>query len=343
MSFIDFRSDTTTKPSLRMRQAMFEAEVGDDVYQDDPTVHKLEELAAQMIGMDSALFVASGTMGNQLAIMTHTNRGDEIITGYEHHIVVHEVGAMAVLSGVNVRAIHPTLQTPDDFVHGIRTTNIHFPRTSLVCLENALSNGTVIPIEPFQQCIQTAKAHNLLVHVDGARIFNATTALHVDVKDLIKGTDSIMMCLSKGLGAPVGSILAGSYEFIERARKNRKMLGGGWRQAGVIAAAGIVALTEMTMRLNVDHEHAKLLYTLLKEVDGIMIKDSEPDINMVFFQFETTINDQAYVDYLKKHNMIINPPSNGEYRVITHVDIQTTDIHLFIQKTNEFIKKNRNV
>lgn len=342
MSFIDFRSDTTTKPNHTMRVAMFEAEVGDDVYRDDPTILQLEALAAQITGMESALFVASGTMGNQLAIMSHTQRGDEIITGYEHHIVIHEVGAMAVLSGVNVRAIHPTMEHPEDIVNSIRATNIHFPRTSLVCLENALSNGTVVSIESFQKCIHTAKEHNLLVHVDGARIFNAATALNMDVKDLIKGTDSIMMCLSKGLGAPVGSILAGSSEFIERARKNRKMLGGGWRQAGILAAAGIVALSEMTHRLDVDHQHAKLLYTLLEANKNIQLVGSTPQINMVFFQFDCMIDDGDYVDYLKEHNMLINPSSGGVYRVITHIDIQTDHIHKFTQITNEYIKKNRN-
>jgi threonine aldolase len=343
MSFIDFRSDTTTKPSQKMRAAMFEAEVGDDVYQDDPTVLKLEALAAQITGMESALFVASGTMGNQLAIMTHTQRGDEIITGYEHHIVAHEVGAMAILSGVNVKAIIPTIQNPDDIVQGIRSINIHFPRTSLVCLENALSNGTVISVESFGACIQTAKAHNLLVHIDGARIFNAATALNVEVKDLIKGTDSIMMCLSKGLGAPVGSILAGSHDFVERARKNRKILGGGWRQAGILAAAGIIALTEMSKRLDVDHQNAMLLYSLLKETEGIILSINPPAINMVFFDFDTPVDTHAYLSYLKDHKMLINPPEDGLYRIMTHVDIQADDIHRFVEKTVEFLNKSRNI
>jgi threonine aldolase len=343
MKLIDFRSDTTTLPTQKMREAMFEAVVGDDVYRDDPTVLKLEALAAQRLGMKAAMFVVSGTMGNQLAIMSHTQRGDEIITGYEHHIVVHEVGAMAVLSGVNVHATVPTIRQPDDIIRGIREKNIHFPRTSLVCLENALSNGEVISKESFNLCIQIAKQHNLLVHVDGARIFNAAKALHVEAKELVQGADSVMFCLSKGLGAPVGSILAGSFEFIEIARKNRKLIGGGWRQAGILAAAGIVALTEMIDRLEVDHQNATLLYSLLKETVGISLEGSTPDINMVFFYFDSPIDDESYLDYVKQHNMLVNPPEGGMYRIVSHVGIQTDHIHQFIQITRDFLKKNRNL
>lgn len=343
MLFIDFRSDTTTKPTVQMREAMFEAEVGDDVYHDDPTVIELERLGADIIGMEDALFVVSGTMGNQLAIMSHTQRGEEIITGYEHHVIAHEVGAMAVLSGVNAKATTPTIQHPRDIVRQIRSIDIHHPKTSLVCLENALSSGKVISKDAFLECIAVAKEHGLLVHVDGARIFNAAIALNVDAKEIVQGADSIMFCLSKGLGAPIGSILAGSYEFIEKARKNRKVLGGGWRQAGVLAAAGIVALTDMTKRLEVDHQNAKLLYSLLDNIEKVMVDDNPPDINMVFFKFDCYVDSRDYVNFLKDQNILINPPSDGLYRIMTHLNIQSDDIYYFVQMTDEFLKKSRNL
>lgn len=342
MTLIDFRSDTTTQPTAKMRQAMAEAKVGDDVYGDDPTVIELENLAARLVNMEAAMFVASGTMGNQLAIMTHTQRGDEILTGYDHHVVVHEVGAMAILSGVMVRAIKPVLKHPSDFIHEIRSDNIHFPKTSLVCLENALSNGEVIAKDDFNQCIQEAKRHNLLVHVDGARLFNATTFLNVEAKELIEGADSLMFCLSKGLGAPIGSMLCGSNDFIKRARKNRKILGGGWRQAGVLAAAGIVALHDMVNRLQYDHQHATLLYSLLKEIPSVKVSDLPPQINMVFFTIDSTIDDASLIAHFRKHHMLINPPESGMYRIVTHVGIESLDIHRFIQVFKEFLNKSRN-
>src|SRR5690554_2964174 len=267
MKLIDFRSDTVTKPTNKMRTAMMNALVGDDVYGDDPTVNELETLAAQITGFEDALFVTSGTMGNQLAIMTHTNRGDEILVGKEHHIINHEVGAMAVLSSVNVRVINKTILDCESVVSSIRRDNIHFPKTSLLCLENALSNGQVVDQETFRGLIDCAHDHNLSVHVDGARIFNAAIALNTSVNDLVSKADSMMFCLSKGLGAPIGSILVGNTNFIQRARKYRKMLGGGLRQAGVIASCGIVALKEMIERLQEDHDNAKALASYLNHKD----------------------------------------------------------------------------
>ena len=236
MNFIDFRSDTVTHPTPAMRQAMFEAAVGDDVYQDDPTTNELERLAAEMLGMEAALFVPSGTMGNQLAVMTHTRRGDEAIVSIGCHIFEHEVGAASVLSGVT---LHP-LTFPNGvydaaMIEGaIRSDDIHEPPTTLICLENALANGRVVPVETMREIREMANAHGIAVHMDGARLFNAATALGVDVKELTACVDSVSCCLSKGLCAPVGSVLCGSAEFIARARRNRKLLGGGMRQTGIL-------------------------------------------------------------------------------------------------------------
>lgn len=337
MNYIDFRSDTVTKPTPAMREAMANAVVGDDVYEDDPTVKELERLAAEKLGMEAALFVASGTMGNQLAIMTHTQRGDEILIGSGHHILNYEVGAMAVLSAVNVRTIHQPIVTGKAIIENIRAENIHFPKTSCVCLENALSNGTVIDTEIFQDSIVTAKKHGLKVHIDGARIFNAAVALQTEVKDLIRGTDSIMFCLSKGLAAPIGSILAGSRDFIEKARKNRKILGGGWRQAGVIAASGIVAINDMIERLSIDHDHAKLLARSLDEIEDIQVDFDRLDINMVYFSFARPVDDGFFVSYLHDHGIKINGARKGEYRLMTHIDITQDDIALLISRITEFL------
>lgn len=343
MKTIDLRSDTVTKPTSKMRDAMTNAEVGDDVYGDDPTVKQLELLSAEMTGFEDALFVASGTMGNQLAIMTHTSKGDEIITGKIHHIVNYEVGAMAVLSSVNVKVIDEVVITPDAIKDSIRQNNIHFPRTSLVVLENALSSGQVIDKAHFQECIKVAKENNLAVHVDGARIFNASIALKTSVHELVAHADSMMFCLSKGLGAPIGSMLVGSKAFIAKARKYRKMLGGGWRQAGVIASCGIVALTEMVDRLEIDHQNATLLATLLTQDNSIIVDLNKLDINMVFYKLPVFIDENDYVNTARDNGFLINPPKNGKFRVMTHINVDVKDVEQFAQFTIAYVQKNREI
>ncbi|MEI3424497.1 MAG: threonine aldolase family protein [Christensenellales bacterium] len=267
MHYIDLRSDTVTQPTLAMRAAMAAAEVGDDVYGDDPTMNELEALAAQTLGKEAAMFATSGTMGNQIGIMSQTRRGDEIIAGAESHIVMHEVGAAAVLSGVNVRQIdYPNcIPVPEMIAARIRPDDIHEPPTALICLENALANGRVVPLETMAEIRKIADAHSLPVHLDGARVFNAATALGVDVKEITKYADTVSCCLSKGLCAPVGAVLAGPKATIERARKCRKMLGGGMRQCGILGAAGIIALKDMTKRLGEDHANASLWRTCLQD------------------------------------------------------------------------------
>ena len=241
MAYIDLRSDTVTMPTEKMRQAMAQAEVGDDVYVDDPTVNRLEQTAAQVLGKEAALFLSSGTQSNQVAVMSWTKRGDEIIVSDSCHIYEHEVGAVAVLAGANMRTLHFEGGIPDAAMieKAIRGVDIHFPETALICMENALSNGRVVPLSVMEQVYQVGQRHKVPVHLDGARVFNAATALGVDVKQITQYCDSVSCCLSKGLCAPVGTVLAGSREFIAKARKNRKMLGGGMRQAGVIAAPAL--------------------------------------------------------------------------------------------------------
>ena len=342
MRYIDLRSDTVTMPTDEMRKAMATAPVGDDVYEDDPTIKRLEELAARMAGKEAALFVPSGTMGNQLAIMSHTSYGDEIIVGANSHIVVHEVGAAARLSGVS----YAIVDNPDDRIYAkdvirkIRTDDIHHPRTGLVCLENALANGTVVPLNIMKETYETAKANGLPVHTDGARLFNAATALGVDASEVARYTDSIMFCLSKGLCAPVGSMLAGSGEFINRARKHRKLLGGGMRQAGILAAAGIIALEEMAKRLSSDHENAKYMMERLMEIPEISLKPENVQIDMVYFGIKKEDFDAAdFTEYLLTNGVKINNDWPLEFRYVTHNDILRDDIDKVIGLMKDYFAK----
>ncbi len=326
---IDIRSDTVTQPTPEMRRVMAEAPVGDDVYGDDPTVNRLEALAAERSGKEAALFVPSGTMGNQLAIMTHTKRGDDVICGRNAHVFVHEVGAAAVLSGV----ILDPVDSPDDIIYpellerAIREDDIHCPPTTLLCIENALATGKVVPLDVMEKVYETAKARGLSVHMDGARLFNAAEALGVDPAAITKYTDTVMFCLSKGLCAPVGSMLAGSREFIERARKNRKILGGGMRQCGILAAAGILALTEMPACLRTDHENAAWLRRRLAKIPGVHVKEDGIQINMVFFTLDHPKElVEALPEKLLERGIKINGISAGELRFVTNHDVTREDL-----------------
>jgi threonine aldolase len=338
MRYIDLRSDTVTQPTDAMRAAMATAEVGDDVYGDDPTMNKLEVLAAQVVGKEAALFVPSGTMGNQLAIMTHTRRGDEVLTGEHNHIVVHEVGAFAILSQVSVRTVQHAddFVYPEDIVRYKRSVDIHEPPTTLLSLENALSNGTVVPLELMKETYATANQYGIKVHLDGARIFNAAVALGCDVKELASSCDSVMFCLSKGLCAPIGSILAGDQAFILKARKNRKLLGGGMRQAGILAAAGILSIEEMTLRLHVDHANAKYLGRKLLETGLVELDEATIQINMVFFRFkQIAFPHDRFTAYLLENGVKING-SDDVYRFVTHNDISREDLDTVIELIKKF-------
>lgn len=332
MKYIDLRSDTVTQPTEEMRRAMLDCEVGDDVYCDDPTINKLEELAARISGKEAALFVPSGTMGNQIAIMTHTRRGDEIIVGANSHIFIHEVGAAGVLSGVSIRTIDckNDIMAAEAVENAIRGEDIHLPTTGLICMENALANGRVLPIENMKEIYAVAKRHNIPVHTDGARLFNAAAALNIDVKEITQYTDSVMFCLSKGLCAPVGSILAGDAEFIKRSRKNRKLLGGGMRQAGFLAAAGIIALEKMAGRLAEDHDNAKYMAEKLSSIKGVSVLHENTQINMVFCTIDTKIPAGELVDYLYDNGIKTNSPEGGLWRFVTNNDVTKENIDAFI-------------
>lgn len=341
MRFIDLRSDTVTMPTDEMRQAMSKAEVGDDVYEDDPTVKKLEKLAAEMMGKEAALFVTSGTMGNQIAIMAHTSYGDEIIINRKSHIAVYEVGAAARLAGVNYNLV----DNPDGFIYAkdvaerIRIEDIHFPRTSLLCLENALVYGCVVPLEIMKEASDFARERGLAVHLDGARIFNAAIALSVEVKEIAKCGDSVMFCLSKGLCAPIGSMLCGTKEFVEKARRMRKILGGGTRQAGVLAAPGLIALEKMTKRLGDDHDNAKYLAKGLLEFPFVELNLDKVQINMVFFSIKKDdLDTEEFTEFMLENGVKINPDAGNNYRFVTTNDVDKKDIDKLLDLMKEYFK-----
>lgn len=340
MKYIDLRSDTVTMPTEEMREKMANAPVGDDVYGDDPTVNELERLAAQIVGKEAALFIPSGTFGNQLALLTHTRRGDEVILEQNAHIVIHEVGGSAVIAGVQLRTIQGKngAMEPSLVEKAIRPDDIHMPKTGLICVEEAHGCGAVVPIDNLKAIKEIANRHNIPVHMDGARVFNAAAALKVDVKEITKNCDTVMFCLSKGLCAPVGSILAGSKEFIDIARKNRKLMGGGLRQAGILAAAGIIALEKMADRLHIDHENADYMASKLSEVKGVNVDFSRRDINMVFFTIdEGLVEDNVLVDSLLNAGIKINGIEDGEYRFVTNNGVTKEDIDFAVNKLKEIM------
>ena len=324
MKFIDLRSDTVTWPTPAMRKAMAAAPVGDDVYGDDPTVNELESRAAERVGKEAALFVPSGTFGNQLALFSWCPRGTEVILGEQCHIIQHEAGAASIIAGVQVRPIDAPagVLDPEAVSSRIRGEDIHYPATSLICVENAHSSGRVVSLGALDALRAVAQAHNLPMHMDGARLFNAATALGVPAADVAARADSVMFCLSKGLCAPVGSILAGPRSFIEAARKKRKIMGGGMRQAGVLAAAGLLALDEMSKRLGEDHENARELARLLSAIPGVSVDQSSVEINMVFFNVKGPANTEAFgrriVAALRERDIVISPPEGGAFRFVTH-------------------------
>jgi len=341
MEFIDLRSDTVTHPTQAMREAMCKATVGDDVYGDDPTMLELEAYAAELTGKEAALFIPSGTFGNQLSLFTHCPRGSEVILGDDCHIVQHEVGAPAVIAGVQLRCINSRQGELDplEIASKIRGEDLHFPVTSLICLENAHSNGRVIPLQNMAAIHAIAQTHGLPVHLDGARLFNAAASLGVDAREICRYADSVMFCLSKGLCAPVGSILSGSLSFIDRARQKRKLMGGGLRQAGVLAAAGLLALQEMRLRLPEDHENARLLGLELSKIPGVKVHLDDIHINMVFFEIEQPgVDEQWLVAELMKRNIKANLPENGLMRFVTHYWTSQEGIRLVSQSMAEILQ-----
>ncbi|POA96957.1 low-specificity L-threonine aldolase [Chromobacterium sinusclupearum] len=334
MQWIDLRSDTVTQPTPAMRQAMFDAPVGDDVYGDDPTVLKLEALAADMLGKEAALFVPSGTFGNQLALYTHCRRGDEVIAEDNSHLVWHEAGAAAVIAGAHMRTIEGEggVMAVEAIERRIRVgDDIHEPRTGLICLENAHSNGRVMPLSAMADTAALARAYGVPVHLDGARLFNAAAHLGCEASEIARHVDSVMFCLSKGLAAPVGSILAGRADFIAQARRKRKLLGGGLRQAGVIAAPGILALTEMAARLDEDHQNARYLAEGLAKLPCIDLDPADVHINLVWFRFNAEIDASELMSALKQAGFLANPPHQGAMRLATHWQVSRADIDRLLE------------
>lgn len=346
MDKIDFRSDTVTWPTPAMRQAMLMAEVGDDVYGEDPTVNKLEALAAEMVGKEAALFVASGTMGNLAAILTHAGRGDEAILGQDAHIFCWEAGGMAALGGVTPYPLPTDAVGRMDLAQieaAVRWDDPHCPRSRLILLENSYGakNGAPVPLDYLAAVSQIAQRHGLATHLDGARLFNAAAALGVPAREIAQHVDSVSFCLSKGLCAPVGSLLCGSAAFVRQARRMRKILGGAMRQAGVLAAAGIVALTEMVDRLSQDHENADLLARGLASIPGIQLDLDRVHTNIIYFYLtpEVTLSaPQIAAGLRRRANIWIGAESERHFRVVTHYWVGPNEIELLLAAMDEILR-----
>ncbi|MBI5353752.1 MAG: low-specificity L-threonine aldolase [Chloroflexi bacterium] len=344
MEYIDLRSDTVTKPTPEMREAMAEAEVGDDVYMDDPTVNRLQEKSAEMLGKEDSLFVPSGTMGNLLALLVHCQRGDEVIVGDKSHIYLNEAGGMAALGGIYP---HPIMNQPDgtllldDILASIQTEDVHHTITRLICLENTqnVCGGVVLSAEYMKAVGKLARENNLSLHIDGARIFNAAAALNISVKDLVAPADSVMFCLSKGLVAPVGSMLVGTKKFIKRARHLRKMLGGGVRQVGVLASAGLISLEKMSMRLGEDHARAKDLFEGLKQFQGLKL-DASPSSNMVYFDLrdEVKLSVDEIIEGMKQRGVLVDWAGPRRFRLVTHYWVNDEGVEKTLKAFREVLK-----
>jgi len=332
MRIVDLRSDTLTKPTPAMRRAMAEAEVGDDVFGEDPTVNRLEEMAAERLGKEAGLFVASGTMGNLVSLLAHCNRGDEIILGDNSHTFYSEQGGAAAIAAIHPRTIPNQIDgkiAVKDIEAAIRPDDIHHPLSRLIVLENTHNrrNGSPLEVAYMRSVKNLADKYKLKIHVDGARIFNAAVALNVNPKDLVAVTDSVSFCLSKGLAAPVGSLVCGTQSFVDDARRARKVIGGGMRQAGVLAAAGIVALNEMVDRLADDHANAKKLAEGLANMEGLDIDSNGIKTNIAYF--EITREDLTAIDLVSRLNekgIKILASGAGRLRAVTHYHINAEDI-----------------
>jgi len=344
VKIIDMRSDTITLPTDEMRQAMYEAELGDDVHREDPTINRLEELAAHMMGKEAALFTPSGTMSNLIAVLTHTRPGDEIIVGSEAHMFWYEVGGASALGGVVMRTV-PNDQEgqmdPGAVEQAIRLENIHYPQTTLLCLENTHNRcgGAVLTPEYTSAITQLAHQYGLQVHLDGARIFNAAVALDVPASELARPVDSVCFCISKGLSAPVGSLICGTREFIEKARKWRKMVGGGMRQAGVIAAAGIVALQKMVSRLAEDHTTAQRLAYGLAHIPDISICPEKVQTNIVIFDSPPAISGTEFIQRMDAQGVRFINRGERRVRAVTHRMVSAADIDEALERIDRLVRE----
>ncbi|MBN2676719.1 MAG: low-specificity L-threonine aldolase [Anaerolineaceae bacterium] len=345
MPWIDFRSDTVTWPTVKMRQAMAAADVGDDVYGEDSTVIRLEELSAERLGKEAGLFIPSGTMGNLVAVLTHCGRGDEVILGDISHTFVYEAGGISALGGIFP---HTLPNQPDgslrldDIKDAIRMDNVHFPKTRLVILENTHNRcgGAVLDAAYTSKVAEIAHQAGFSLHLDGARIFNAAVALGVDVKTLTQPADSITFCLSKALCAPVGSVLCGSAEFIHQARRIRKQVGGGMRQAGILAAAGIIAIQEMVDQLAADHLRARRLAEGLSDIPGLLLDDGPPLTNMVYVNLGGDVKRNAaeVAEAIQKQGIRVGVINPRRFRLVTHYWIDDEAVEKVIKAFQAVLK-----
>ena len=338
MREVDLRSDTVTHPSPEMRRAMYEAELGDDVYGEDPTLNALEAKAAERLGKEAAVFVASGTMGNLVSVLSHAQRGDEIILGNKAHIFRSEAGGASALGGVSFHTIPNDsrgMLDLDDIQAAVRPNDPHMPRTALVCLENTqnMCGGATLTQDDMKAVADVAHANGIPVHVDGARIFNAAVSLEAPVSELVKDVDSLTFCLSKGLSCPIGSIIVGSEDYIMEARRWRKMVGGSMRQVGVIAAAGLVALDSMVERLAEDHSNARKLANGLAEIPGISIEPDSLPTNLVFFDVEREDREELHRRLVERG--VKGGGGQKRWRYVTHYGITESDIDYTLETVRE--------
>src|SRR5215813_12928116 len=341
-TIIDLRSDTVTKPSAEMRRAMAEAEVGDDVFIEDPTINKLQERAAEVFGRQAALFVPSGSMGNLSCILAQTQQGQEVICEESGHVYNYEMASMSAIGGVLPRLVpgEDGIMNWQTISKAIRPKIYYRSQTALIALENThnMAGGTVYPTKVSEEICDRAHEAGIRVHLDGARIFNAATYLGEDVVDMTKKFDSIQFCLSKGLGAPVGSMIVGSREFIERCRSIRKMLGGGMRQAGVLAAAGLIALEKGPKRLQEDHDNAQFLARRLAEVPGIGLDPAKVQTNIVIFDLKKSGRSSGdFLKALSERGVLAVPVDNERVRMVTHLDVNRQDIEKAVEVVREVV------
>ena len=339
---IDLRSDTVTLPPEEMKDAIINAELGDDVFSEDPTINEFEPMAAELMGMESSLLVPSGTMANLIGVLSHCERGDEVILGHLAHTFLYEAGGISAFGGIHSRQLinqsDGTLLLPD-IKAAIRYQNDHFPPTKLICLENThnLCNGSPLEKDYILNVVEIAKSNSLKVHVDGARIFNASAALGVSPSDLNEGIDSVSFCLSKGLSAPIGSLLCGSKNFIKKARRIRKALGGGMRQGGIVAAAGKYALEHMVSRISEDHRLARKLAEGLSNINFIYLNPKDIRTNIIYFKFKSDrYSEQVLLDTMKKKGILFLESSPGKFRMVTHSCVNENDIDHTIKELVKF-------
>ena len=345
MKTIDLRSDTVTLPTQTMRESIYHAELGDDVFGEDQTTNRLEKIAAERIGKEAALMVASGTMGNLVCVLSHCRRGEEVILGDQSHTFLYEAGGMSAVGGIHP---HTITNQPDgtmrleDIEAAIRGSNVHFPRSRLICLENTHNrcNRSALNPQYMESVANLARERGLCIHLDGARVFNAAVALGVNVKELTRYADSVSFCLSKGLSSPVGSIICGSSDFIAEARRNRKVLGGGMRQSGIIAAAGIEALEQMVDRLAEDHENARRLAEGIARIPGLSLDLGKIHTNIVYFDMaDKQFDAGTLVKQLAGRGVKVLQAGPERLRAVTHYGISTDDIDLALVAISETIAK----